>query len=354
MSTTNDSVQTLLKQRRELRQCLQELREEISDLNKRAQSMPAAARNAGEKQVGENIAPVLITSAPKKSEIPEKAVEKTIVAEAEKPDEVSSSKSSGTETEEICKDNTVAADEPVTDPKKNEVELQDEDVDGLDETTLSLRASLLSDYLANHPTTIDGKKLEALDACLQLRKDMSGGQDEEGQASEFRKAYREVSTASYEENQINGETLADSMGNVTLLWGLPVLIASLVLVAFPFTLLVQSVASRMFIPGFSNDILLVLEGVIAFLWGGAGALSILSWQVASDVRKRTYFHGMIRDLGLRFAFGGTLALACLLLIGSWLPFSGILEDMVVGIIAFFIGIPSTILFKLLFRFLVYR
>ena len=39
MSATNDSIQTLLKQRRELRQCLQELRMEIKALNDRAQSI---------------------------------------------------------------------------------------------------------------------------------------------------------------------------------------------------------------------------------------------------------------------------------------------------------------------------
>ncbi len=354
MSTTNDSVQTLLKQRRELRQCLQELREEISDLNKKAQSLPATVGNTAGKQVGETLTPALITSASKQAEIPEKAVEKTVVKEADQPEERTDSEPPAPKVDEGHKNNRDTEDKPVTDLKKREDDIQDEEVDALDETTLSFRARLLSDYLSNHPTTIDGKKLARLDACLPSQKEASDNQDVEGQVNDLRKAYREVSSASYAESRINGETLADSMGNVTLLWGLPVLIASLVLVAFPFILLVQSVASRMFVPVFSSDVLLVLEGVVAFLWGGAGALSALSWQVASDVRKRTYFHGMIRDLGLRFTFGGTLALACLLIIGRWLPFSGILEDMVVGIVAFFIGIPSTVLFKMLFRFLVYR
>jgi len=346
MSVTSDSIQTLLKQRRELRQCLIELRDEIADLNNKAETM--SAKNTGKKQQtliadpssGQIRSQPVITEEGQTQTSPVGAItDKKAVEGVEGENPVESP------TESNTSQNT-----PIIEGTSDKKDNAEEEIDGLQGSELFLRAKLLSDYLQNHPSDIPHDHLQGLEQQVAEIDGKSGGKISDVEVASLRSAYRIVATQSFQELRVNGETIADSNGSVPLLWGLPLTVTALTLVVFPIALLAQSISERMFVDGFAIEISNVISCVVAFAWGGAGALSTVCWSVAEKVHQKQYLEGAVRDSALRFTLGGVLGIFVFLLLSIWLPPGGIINEMIIGVSAFGAGLPSGILFTGLSRF----
>lgn len=345
MSATSDSIQTLLKQRRELRQCLKELRDEISDLNSKAENM--AEQNIGKKQQALLTDPSSVHSSSK----PAVSVEsKPLTVPASMPLKKDIADEKGNEkVEENQTEAGTSSSNPSTDNESDVEKDTVEEIEALPKSELLLRARLLSDYLQNHPSNVSADNLQVLEDQVAEIDEKNDESLSEAESKALRSAYRLVATQSFQQLGVNGETIADSNGSVPLLWGLPLTVAALTLVFFPIALLVQSLADRMFVNDFATEISNIISCVIAFAWGGAGALSSVCWSVAGKVHKKQYLEGNVRDSALRFTLGGVLGIIVFLMLSIWLSVSGILDEMIIGVAAFAAGLPSGILFDILER-----
>ncbi|MCG8491901.1 MAG: hypothetical protein MI743_09830 [Sneathiellales bacterium] len=360
MSATSDSIQTLLKQRRELRHCLKELQDEISDLNDKASSM--AEQNIGKKQqalitdtssISSGITPPAAPEKKSKQPEPAKAIEKPNTAEKKK-DIGDNQKEEGVKKEAIGEKAEALPEQDLNKEKESEEKDRDldkegEEIEGLSASELLLRARLLVDYLQNHPSNIPGTNLERLEKLLAEIDRKNSDKISDAENTSLKSAYRAVATQSFQELQVNGETIADSNGSVPLLWGLPLTVAALTLVFFPLALLIQSLADRMFVNDFAVEISDTISCAVAFAWGGSGALSTVCWIIAEKVHKKQYLEGSVRDSALRFTLGGVLGILVFLVMANWLPASGILNEMIIGVAAFTAGLPSGILFAAIMR-----
>lgn len=345
MSATSDSIQTLLKQRRELRQCLIELRDEIADLNNKAETM--SAKNTGKKQQ------TLIADPSSRQVRSQPAISEEGQTQAPSvgaiTDKNAVEREEGENPVESQTENNTFQNTPIIEGNSDTKDNADEEIDGLQGSELFLRAKLLSDYLQNHPSDIPDDHLQRLEQQVADIDGKSEGKIPDAEVTSLRAAYRIVATQSFQELRVNGETLVDSNGSVPLLWGLPLTVAALTLVVFPIALLTQSIADRMFVDGFAIEISNVISCVVAFVWGGAGALSTVCWSVAEKVHKKQYLEGGVRDSALRFTLGGVLGIFVFLFLSIWLPPGGIINEMIIGVSAFGAGLPSGILFSGLSR-----
>ncbi|MBL4907029.1 MAG: hypothetical protein JKX94_06215 [Sneathiella sp.] len=367
MSASNDSIQTLLKQRRELRGYLQELRGEINKLNSRAdeivkdkvgktniepdptktESVGASPEPAGATtptQGSKISAPVLVAAPP--SDPDAEKVDTRQEGETEKQATLSDKgkvqKQSETEQPVLKKADLPENSEQVADDKN-----KPEDFSNIDHDSLLYRAKLLSDYFLNHPTSIDKSALVNLDEAIKKSEDAPTPEELDKEISQLRNAYRIVASKSYQNTGINGETLSDSRSDISLLWAVPLYIAGLTLVVFPLVLLGRSLSTRMFVDDFSDEMTFIMTAIVAFLWGSVGALSYLAWGVAKLAKTYTYQTGCIRDVGLRATLGGVLGIIVFLGLSSFISIDSIVPDMTIGILSFFSGLASSIIYAFL-------
>ncbi|WP_169544951.1 hypothetical protein [Sneathiella aquimaris] len=366
MSVTNDSIQTLLKQRRELRECLKELRVEISNLNGKAQTLSdaALAGNAPpgavvvqdgetariEDQSG-SVTDIDATNAPELSPVP--------LGMGQKADAVSENlMGEGDPKETKSEPALLSKEQPLETPaetpspaRKRDIE---DDADGrdLDLEELITQASLLCGYLLNHPSQIGHAKLEqldlALDSCLKTQDEAYS----QKQISELKAAFRAVSTACFDEQRVNGQSLLDSEGSTGLLWGVPFLIGILTLILFPLVLLLQSVSAQMFVDTFAQQVSLLMDALITALWGGVGALSCTSWMIARKVCKSQFLRSDYPDIFLRFALGGVLGLVAFLSLLWLTPVHDFSSTLIFSMAGFAFGIPSARFFSFLSKLFV--
>lgn len=343
MSSSKDSIQTLLKQRRDLRACLQELRSEISALNFKAgkivtdhrpesEAIPAVVESGTQQQLNEQ-KPKSFEEIPPNPVMPQPVIEPPILNE-----EVPGAREVSGDGEEDQVFKTSSEGDAAS-----EVQLSD------DSEALLYHAKLLLHHYQEYPAPalLSSLYLENLDAALSKVEHASEPTYQDKNLQDLRTAYRIVAAKSYLETGVNGETLAASHGSILLLWLVPFYIALLTLVFLPLLLLGRSLATRMFVTDFSNETVLVMTAVAAFLWGNVGALSYLAWGIAKRARMGAYHQSSARDVGLRSSLGGVLGLAVYLSLFGWLPVEGITSDMVIGMGAFFAGLTSSILFGFL-------
>lgn len=363
MSVTSDSIQTLLKQRRDLRAFLEELRTEIADLNSKAQENVSGksvetkkAELAPLQKVKDNPASQPSTqlavsqSTASKSEsdekdpVAEKVDNKTNKENDDKESGSDSTKEQGREKSDSPP--LKAGDHPAIDVSATDKNPAD-DYSGSDNETLVQRAKLLSDYFLNHPAPVDQQSLTQLDGAVKKSEQATTPEQLDSDIEQLRNAYRIVSSKSYSATGVNGATLADSRGHISLLWAVPLYISGLILVFFPLILLVRSLAARMFVADFSVETTFVMTGITAFLWGSVGALSYLTWDIAKQARKNTYLQGSIRDVGFRASLGGLLGVVVFLVLAGVISIENIAADMAIGMLSFFVGLASSIIYSLL-------
>ncbi|MFT6557774.1 hypothetical protein [Sneathiella sp.] len=366
MSVTNDSIQTLLKQRRELRECLKELRVEISNLNGKAQTLSDAAlagnappgavvaQDGGTARIEDQRGLVTGTDAadaPEVSSVP-LGTGQTADAVPENPTAEGDPKKTKSEPVLLSKEQPLETPAETSSPaRKSDLEA---DADGrdLDLEELITQASLLCGYLLNHPSQIGHTKLEqldlALDSCLKTQDEVYS----QKQITELKAAFRAVSTACFNEQRVNGQSLLDSEGSTGLLWGVPFLIGILTLILFPLVLLLQSVSAQMFVDTFAQQVSLLMDALITALWGGVGALSCTSWMIARKVRKSQFLRSDYPDIFLRFALGGVLGLAAFLSLLWLTPVHNFSSTLIFSMAGFAFGIPSARLFSFLSKLFV--
>ena len=136
----------------------------------------------------------------------------------------------------------------------------------------------------------------------------------------------------------------DSLVGAPLLWSIPLSISLLIFILFPLLLLARHLAAEMFTDEFANDLTWSIGLVAAYLWGTVGALSLLTLNIAVEVRKRRYDEAVRLSPGLRGALGGLTGAGFFLALEPWLPMSGAAADFAVDLAAFLGGLLSTVLF----------
>ncbi|MCR9212619.1 MAG: hypothetical protein NXI13_02790 [Proteobacteria bacterium] len=252
---------------------------------------------------------------------------------------------------QVTKEPTLAihsvAKETGSKPPSSISDLNQNDVSNLAYKSLLQEAKQLSSYYLRHPSPDKDLPLQQLDDAISAA---TGKVAEGGCSTEYqilRKAYRAAAGRSFSAAGINGKTLEDSCMSAHILWILPITICALVLVIFPLLLLGRTVSLEMYTSEFAADLIWVLGVAAAFLWGSAGALTLLSIQLAVLVRNRQYEADIRRSPGVRAALGGILGCGTYALLEVWLPQIDITTEFFLNLGSFAIGLVAWSIFLLI-------
>ncbi|MFB9355167.1 hypothetical protein [Sneathiella chinensis] len=361
MSATSQSIQSLLKQRQDLKNALLDLRAEIAALNRSA----GAKLDGLEQDEEEDLAAQMVVS-PSLPEVPEKETEaapqeaaqtdKTATEAAETP--AAPASPTATETPPAPQPRSggasgVASGARPTLTGEESLYRQEEaartrpgSAPGASLPVLLERAQLLADYCLNHPTDVDRDRLGQLDRILAELE--AGGLDPD-RVQTLKDCYRAVAAQCYSAGGVNGLTLQESQGSVPLLWGLPAVVAALVFVAIPFLLLFRTLTGKMFVAGFADELTLLITGLVSFIWGASGALVWVAGSMIRDVRARRYCRLWYRGTGVRAAVGGTVGLIPFVGMFFLSPGAavGIAPDILLFLAAFTVGLVTGFVFSIL-------
>lgn len=376
MQPSSDSIQTLLRQRRQLRDCLQDLKSEISRLNTKAHSMTGVsfdgtslktenltaeeprleAVGADEGEVGVEAKRMLHTAPGSTAAEPA-----TIFKKISSEDLLSEPGDQHPILPTPVDVPTTAPDRPTNKPSAAKVDslpASDEgvpssptfDVD-LDQAVkprpalntrvpevLIEQAILLAGFCLHHPSAAGNQLLNRLDTAIQQIKQMPQGVRQADALDALKNAYRDVVERTYPTSKISGKTLVESQQPNTLLWGLPMIIAALVLVVLPAFMLLQVMAGQSLTARISHDTVLIVGGLIAFTWGIAGGLSFLTVLIAAAIRRGSFTRHMATGMGLQAMMGGLAGLisyAMFIFVSSGHNVTG---DIVNALIAFGAGL----------------
>ncbi|MEH6525254.1 MAG: hypothetical protein V7723_04215, partial [Sneathiella sp.] len=217
-----------------------------------------------------------------------------------------------------------------------------------DPSRLMANAQSLSAFFLEHPSIAQPAQLAALDAAISGYEDVAPAKSIDAYHS-LRKAYRIVASQSYANQNINGTTLIDSKNGARLLWIIPLCIAALVLVVFPFLLFSRTMANEMFIADFAANLVWVFGASSAFLWGTVGALTLLTVTIALQVRHREYDADIRYSSALQGALGGIIGCFCFLALQIWVPISNAAAEFGLNLAAFAVGMAAGMIFAALQR-----
>lgn len=381
MAVSTDTIQTLLRQRQDLREALLNLRKEIATLD--ASSLDLVNKNiktSAPPTVAAQPAPSLAVK-PAAAEIPSKetpeppsepeqqtgtvapALEKnTISPEAPTRKEPVLTAPTAAPQKKPEATPKLATDEdqqsaPKEEAKKESAEKSDvpddppkeEEGDHDDLTELLEKARALSDYLLDHPSKLPAAELGALDAAITVSEAANTPAEKKACYHTLQAAYRKISAATFAASGISGTTLQDSAAGAPLLWTIPFAISLLILIVFPLLLLARHLIGEMFTNDFAVDLIWSFGLAAAFLWGVVGALTLLALNIARLVYRRRFDGGGRRSPALRGALGGLIGAVAFMIAEIWLPMSDATADFALDAIAFAGGMLSAILFVALQR-----
>ncbi|MEH6544993.1 MAG: hypothetical protein V7701_01100 [Sneathiella sp.] len=381
MAASTDTIQILLRQRQELRQALLDLREEIETLdassldlvNKNVKSQKAAPveNNKPLEAVGTGQleAPIGNADSPEQnnldraSEVPQS---EKITSDAQKvstlsepskasdvrslqPSERSEPQLTRVMNEPVDSNANIPPASPSTPVEKEtmvrgKIPLPESD----DPSRLLANAQSLSAFFLEHPSIAQPAQLAALDTAISGFQAAAPAKSLDAYHS-LRNAYRTVASQSYANQNINGTTLIDSKNGARLLWIIPLCIAALVLVVFPFLLFSRTMANEMFIADFATNLVWVFGASSAFLWGTVGALTLLTVTIALQVRHREYDADIRYSSALQGALGGIIGCLCFLTLQIWVPTSNVAAEFGLNLAAFAVGMAAGIIFAALQR-----
>lgn len=395
MAVSTDTIQTLLRQRQDLREALLNLRKEIETLdassldlvnkNIKTSSPPTVAAqpepSSAAKPAAAEIPPKETAEPPSEPEqqpgTAAPALEKKPVApvESTRKEPVLTAPTAAPQKQTVAAPvpvkagttakatpETAAADEdPQSAPKEeakkapdekadapdNPQEAEEGDHDDLDELLEKARA--LSDYLLDHPSKLPAAELGALDAAITVSEAAKTPAEKKACYHTLQAAYRKISAATFAASGVSGTTLQDSAAGAPLLWTIPFAISLLILVVFPLLLLARHLVGEMFTDDFANDLIWSFGLAAAFLWGVVGALTLLALNIARLVYRRRFDGGGRRSPALRGALGGLIGAVVFMIVEIWLPMSDATADFAHDAIAFAGGLLSAILFVALQR-----
>ncbi|MEH6477231.1 MAG: hypothetical protein V7727_16180 [Sneathiella sp.] len=381
---TSDSIQTLLKQRRELRDCLQELRKEVAGMHQNTEKMIGDA--LGENQT----VPAVKTAAPQDA-LPDPATalkliqkltqaqksaqgEDTLVAEVKAPQKTTPTESVvtapklGLENAIVTEPGTPAAPTTATEnpirPSKADVKAlpidadlhvksktsdslkgpvaeKKEDEEALEIDSLLNHAILLADFFLHHPSSAGNEQLNKLDAAISQIQRLPATDKSDAAITALKNAYRNVVSATYAKSEVTGKSISDSSSAITLLWVLPMIVSSLVLVILPCLLLMRSLVQRMFVDEFSSELMLSMGGAVSFVWGATGALACLAFVIAREAKNKRYTRGANKGVAIRAIVGALLGLGVFLIFSLTDLLGGLERDIAVGLLSFLFGAASS-------------
>lgn len=329
MSVNSDSIQTLLRQRRELRDCLSELREEISALNKSADQMmeKTALPLADQKETTQSQTVSFENEEP--------------VAEAHEQDAMVKSQEPPAQKAPAPPKLTILhqpTDSP-SEPKAEDVLSSNKPVEM---ETLLQQAVLLAGFFLHHPSSAGNETLNHLDTIIRKVQSLPKTARTEETEIALKNAYRNVLKATYSKNNVNGQSLVQSLSSIPLLWMLPMAISGLVLVFYPLLLLLKSNLD-VFVDGEIAQQAILVAGIsLAFLWGATGSMSFSTLKIARSAQQMMYEEIPNKALMLNSCCSGVLAIAGYFAISASEQLSGVLEDILVGSLSFCIGFSSSI------------
>ncbi|WP_148301803.1 hypothetical protein [Sneathiella glossodoripedis] len=349
----SDSIQTLLRQRRQLRDCLKELKGEISRLNEKASNMSEThdvatvidekidpGRPTEEKPPLTLMAndavdlPIMTTQKtesepqsskegkiepsvlkpPKNNEMdadqilqgsklvdPAKCVQKPVRNFGQQSELINSNEKpekSGESTPFRKENTSKEALEKVPESKPEESSLRGETKNTINskankhieqelERTLH-HAVLLAGFFLHQPSAAENQFLNNLDAAIQQTKTLDEKANKVEALKTLKDAYRNVLKRTYPHNKVSGRSIQESQTTNPYLFGIPFVIAALVLVLMPLLLLFQIITKDLFVTEVASNFHVLLSGMGTFLWGGVGALTAIAVTVARLVRKRSY------------------------------------------------------------------
>ncbi|MDF2368097.1 hypothetical protein [Sneathiella sp.] len=398
MAVSTDTIQTLLRQRQDLREALLELRKEIETLdasslnlvNKNIKTAPpaTAATPAGEAAPAGSVpakaaspettststpapkpptveaAPAstpamqpIATAAPEETEpvlTPPAAPAKPEIKEKQKPEpapapeqkqEENSKQAEVPEKEEKPKKEEVKAPAVLSVPSKE----PEAAVDHNDLSELLEKARGLSDYLLDHPSNLPAAELGALDTAITVSEAATTPAEKTACYHTLQAAYRKISSGTFAASGVSGTTLQDSAAGAPLLWTIPFTLSILILILFPLLLLARHLVGEMFTDDFAADLTWSFGLTAAFLWGVVGTLTLLTLNIARAVYRRRFDGGVQRSPGLRGTLGGLVGGIFFMIVEIWLPMSDATADFALDAIAFAGGMLSAILFAALQR-----
>ncbi len=360
MTVGKDTIQTLLRQRQALRQALQELQKDIASLDAAASDLVAKnIKNPALKARGETSGE---EAEPEQKEAMAAAMEpktdpETVISEpafdtvrdtdkgidnnpGTSDDKVSSSSATSSSQPFPQRENTSADSSPVLTVFSPQLA----DVSDVAYYSLLEEARHLSGYYLRHPSPAENLPLQQLDDAISKAEGKADKQDRLSEYQNLRRSYRAIAGRSFSDIGINGKTLEDSRISAHILWVLPLIICALSLVIFPLLLLGRTLSLEMFTSDFAADLIWIFGVAAAFLWGAAGALTLLSVQVTILVMRRQYDADIRRSPGIRAALGGVLGCGIYALLEIWLPQSNITAEFFLNLGAFGSGLVAWIVF----------
>ena len=377
MSVSRDSIQTLLHQRRQLRDCLKELKTEISSLNDKASAMSDEDFKSGEMKVQDTAtfnAPIMknAPSLPKReirpSEREEKASIGDLVANGKvKVEPVTQEdplpeQEPELELEPEQRQEHLTAAETVLAPRaakqhepsisdsassKSEIEtrgraeelpppMAEETSKNLEETLH--HAILLAGFFLHHPSAAGNQLLTKLDTAIQQTQNLPEGENKNQAVAALKDAYRNVLDRTYMQNKVTGETLDCSQQSNPYLFGVPLSIAALIMVAMPALLLLKVLAEQTLHPTIISDFEILIRGIMAFVWGCVGGLSYIALMITKLVRRGAYEPRLVNGIGVTWALGGLCGVISFIILQYMGVPGGMIIDYAQGIGAFLLGL----------------
>jgi hypothetical protein len=380
MSVVNQPIQTLLQQRRELRDCLLELKQEISALKDRSDKIivpddrveqPPAVNSNVKTEQGSFSEPMALaqglvepTAPPEPSQVqvwsnpapaPSASVPASISPLPTPPSyddladlgtpaaiipPVQSNPETGSETQIEGRPDVLT--DTVTKAPSDKAEITTEDNRNVGK--LLEEAILLARFFLHHPSSAHNSSLNKLDEAIKQVRSLPPSAKRDLAYQELKNSYRAVVAVVQPETGVSGKTISESEGSVPILWGLPLMISSLILVWLPLMIVLRGVVPQMFVSGFAYEVSTGFTILAVFLWGVTGALSCQAFKIAARVHKRRYDKRQFRDTALQAVVGGVLAISVMPLVFLLTDFTGIERDVALSVGAFGVGSVTGILF----------
>ncbi|MBE7637007.1 hypothetical protein GUA87_09145 [Sneathiella sp. P13V-1] len=334
MSATRDSIQTLLKQRRELRGYLEELRDEISQLKIKADNFSEEAKPKKAATVEKNIAQsdeVPMPTAPPLKDLKLSELTSELEEEAEKSDQSSEKVNEKPISPPIQKRTLnvenlgagyVILPDHETEPEPEHLPEVHQSVDEKQnvqaegepkyfehgnnrEKDLRRYAVLVARFLLHHPTPVPDTKADFLNKAI-VRTD---SETPANAYADLKVAYQDVISILYPATGVNGDTIEQSIRGSKLLGGIAFLTAVLMLVILPlFTF------ADLFLPdwpdaSFGGEERKYVLFALLFLWAGCGSLTLQSCRIARAIHKMAFTRTHFKDSWILGSAGGILGLA---------------------------------------------
>ncbi len=351
MATTRDSIQTLLKQRRELRDYLNELRDEISNLKDKADQFTEAAqpqRPALSESEIVSLPEVPIPSAPSLDELvtlpsfgeETQSVQEPAIVEDTRLEEHHIQKRV-LDLETTVSQMISSSDESLPETEiKQEVKEQKQPL--FDATTeqkeLRRHAVLVARFLLHHPTPVSDAEADELNRAIEATKTGTAPQQAPAEAyAKLDDVYRTIIAVLYPAMGVNGATIEQSDKGSILLGVISFAAVLLMLFILPLMTYADVFLGEELSEYLTEHELLYVSLLVLFMWAGCGALTMQSFRIAGALHKKIYEKSHFKDSWALVGSGGVLGLVSLPLIELFSFESEFEKAVLMAVVSYVIG-----------------